>query len=709
MTQEKTQKMAQDSLHFHSGELAIQERLGLVELVAYNTKNAIRTAMPDQHRDFFAQLPFVILGLVDQQGYPWPIPLFGEPGFVCSPHDTLLQVNRRSMLIDAFNLEFESGSKVGLLGIELATRRRNRMNGTLQQVTTDRFTIAVDQSYGNCPKYIQTRALQWQPVASSAIEPEDIASSMVSSMEAQSKHLIERADTFFIASRSPEFSQDRRSGIDASHRGGKPGFVKVDGNRLTFPDFSGNLFFNTLGNIEADGRVGLFFPDFTTGDVCFVVGTARILWDESIIRSFEGAERMVEINAERVTFISNFMPMTASLIEPSPFLRNTGTWSEAPMPSQASKLQTSYRSFRLADKQKESDTITSFYFEPADGQPVEAHVPGQHLPIRLAINEVLGVSKEATLPSPQKLLMRSYTLSHGDFLGVYRISVKLEERGIVSKYLHDSLNIGDLVEVGKPSGRFTIQASDRPIVLLSNGVGITPMIAMLEGLIQSMPSVQPTRPVYFIHGTQNSQTQAFGDYLSRLAEQHDWLHVHRVFSKPLAEDKLDQSHDSEGRVDLPLIQHLLGNKVPGKNIMKKESHDYYLCGSNGFMQDVMAGLVSSGTPKEQIHFESFGTGTIEPVQNVEMKTAKKALITFSQSNQQATWLSSDGSLLEFAEQQGLAPAFSCRSGSCGSCVCQLESGQVVYTSPTSFELQAGEVLICCAKPAPESSSITLNL
>ena len=143
--------------------------------------------------------------------------------------------------------------------------------------------------------------------------------------------------------------------------------------------------------------------------------------------------------------------------------------------------------------------------------------------------------------------------------------------------------------------------------------------------------------------------------------------------------------------------------------MKKESHDYYLCGSNGFMQDVMAGLVSSGTPKEQIHFELFGTGPIEPVQNVEMKTAEKALITFSQSNQQASWHSSDGSLLEFAEQQGLAPAFSCRSGSCGSCVCQLESGQVVYTYPTSFELQAGEVLICCAKPAPESSSITLNL
>ena len=684
--------MPQDSLHFHSGELAIQERLGLVEDVARNTKSAIRTAMPDQHRDFFAQLPFVILGLVDQQGYPWVIPFFGEPGFVSSPDATLLQINRRSTLIDAFDLEFQLGSKVGFLGIELATRRRNRMNGILQQLNTDSFTIVVEQSYGNCPKYIQTRSLQWRPLASSTIEPVDIARSIVSSLEGESKHLIERADTFFIASRSPEFSQDRRSGIDASHRGGKPGFVKVDGNCLTFPDFSGNLFFNTLGNIEADGRVGLFFPDFTSGDVCFVVGRARILWDESIIRSFEGAERMVEIDVERVSFIPTFMPMTASLIEPSPFLHNTGSWLEKSMLSKTSKLQLGYRSFRLVDKQKESDSITSFYFEPDDGKPIAAHVPGQHLPIRL----------NAT--TSQQPLMRSYTLSHGDFLGAYRISVKREERGLVSKYLHDSLKVGDLVDVGKPAGRFTIQASNRSIVMLSNGVGITPMIAMLEGIISSSQLVPSPRSVYFIHGTQNSRTQAFGDYLSELAEQHDWLQLHRVFSKPLTEDRLDLSHDSQGRIDLALIRQLLGNKVFGM-----ANHDYYLCGSNSFMQDIMAGLVASGMPKEQIYFESFGNGAIESINNVAPKTANKTQITFSQSNQDTIWHSSDGTLLEFAEQQGLAPAFSCRSGSCGSCVCQLDSGQVVYTSPISIELQAGEVLICCAKPAPESPRIVLNL
>ncbi|MDX2369152.1 MAG: pyridoxamine 5'-phosphate oxidase family protein [Colwellia sp.] len=309
---------------FHSAEVAIQERLGIAELVAKYSEGFIRSAMPEQHRKFYSELPFVVLGVTDHKGYPWPIPLFGQAGFIQSPNEITLHFTGLPSLIKTLDIEFITGQKIGILGIQLSTRRRNRVNGVIQTINDGDFSIQVEQSFGNCPKYIQKRELTWASHSQSL--PQFSDEKLTTAIDVNAIALIEDADTFFIASRTKYFDKDKRSGIDASHRGGKSGFVKVENNRLKFPDFKGNGFFNTLGNIESDSRVGLFFPDFSTGNAVFVAGQASILWDKEAREGFNGAERIVEIKIEESVFLPAFMAMTAELEEFSPVLQGTSIW-----------------------------------------------------------------------------------------------------------------------------------------------------------------------------------------------------------------------------------------------------------------------------------------------------------------------------------------------------------------------------------------------
>lgn len=666
---------------FNNAEIAVQERVGVADMVAQYSKGFIRGAMPQQHRDFFSQLPFVILGLVDKQGYPWAMPIFGQQGFISSPSDTQLIINALPSLSQSLSLDFKPGQKIGLLGIQLSSRRRNRMNGVIASIGKDGFSINVEQSFGNCPQYIQTRELTWQTDDLVASDYRHIKAAQY--IDSLSKEFIEQADTFFISSRTKNFDKDSRSGIDASHRGGRPGFVKVEGNSLYFPDFSGNMFFNTLGNIQSDNRVGLFFPDYSTGNAIFITGHASILWEGPAIDQFKGAERVIRIDALKTVNIPRFMPMRGELIELSPVLDETGSWGELPR-----KEAVDYHVFSLTDKQKESDTITSFYFSSRSQQPISHYLPGQFLPVQLNI------------PGKDKPVQRSYTLSRAAANNSYRISVKREEQGLISTFLHDQVNIGDEIYVGEPMGQFIVQKSAHAIVFISAGVGITPMIAMLEGVINELKEGMTPRPVWFIHGTQNSQTQAFNKQLNELACEYDWLTVHTVFSQPLASDKVGRTHHSEGRISIDLLKALL----------PFDQYNFYLCGPEGFMRAMYTGLANIGVDKNNIFYEFFGEGSIEAVDELAVPVADTAMVTFAKTNVSTEWTSDDGSLLEFAEEKGLTPAYGCRLGNCGACACQLISGEVSYSKKISRDaLPEGEVLICCAKPAKDSAEVIINI
>jgi len=307
---------------FHPGEIALQERAGMrAKLEAWGGKG-IRTFMPDQHREFFAQLPFFILGAEDAGGRPWATILTGAPGFITSPHATMLRLAARPIAGDPLDGALKDGAPLGGLGIELHTRRRNRVNG---KVTLDPggegLALTVDQSFGNCAQYIQSRRATATSPSQVDVAPPRHAAMLDEAMQ----QLLAKADTFFIASKKEGDAADRRNGIDVSHRGGRPGFVDVlDGRTLQWPDYRGNFFFNTLGNILLDPRCGLLFIDFERGGTLQLTGHAEILWDWDRAKpALSDAQRVVRFHLHEAVQMTRGLPFQWEFLGQAPQFADT--------------------------------------------------------------------------------------------------------------------------------------------------------------------------------------------------------------------------------------------------------------------------------------------------------------------------------------------------------------------------------------------------
>jgi predicted pyridoxine 5'-phosphate oxidase superfamily flavin-nucleotide-binding protein len=257
---------------FHPGELLVQERAGIRMPGA-----PIRDFLPDQHRDFFAGLPALFVGVAQAGGAPIATALAGPPGFLHTPDQTHLAIAALPGEGDPASDALRPGALVGLLGLEFATRRRNRANGVVALRDQDGLVVDVLQSFGNCPKYINPRA----PQPGGAAGP----TQSLSGLDDPSRALIGGADTFFIATSSGP-AGGAKGGVDMSHRGGPAGFVQVDGDRITIPDFRGNRYFNTFGNLVLDNRAGLLFVDFPAGGLLHLQGRATLDWGDAGVRSW---------------------------------------------------------------------------------------------------------------------------------------------------------------------------------------------------------------------------------------------------------------------------------------------------------------------------------------------------------------------------------------------------------------------------------------
>jgi uncharacterized protein len=281
---------------FHAGERALQEVTGLRARMATVGARVIRDHMPDQHREFFAQLPFLIVGSLDADGQPWASLLHGPAGFAHSPDERHLRIDSLPPLGAPLREALRLQAPVGLLGIEMHTRRRNRMNGHVSALDAAGFEVEVDQSYGNCPQYIHRR----QAVVGEAAP---VTMEHMAQLDAAARSLITRADTLFIASA-------HAGAADVSHRGGDPGFVTFDAaGRLLLPDYQGNFFFNTLGNLLLDPRAGLLFVDFDSGDQLQVAAKAEILLDGPEIEAHAGAERLVRLEVTAALRVRGGLPL----------------------------------------------------------------------------------------------------------------------------------------------------------------------------------------------------------------------------------------------------------------------------------------------------------------------------------------------------------------------------------------------------------------
>ncbi|HGM6311847.1 MAG: pyridoxamine 5'-phosphate oxidase family protein [Pseudomonas putida] len=660
---------------WHAGEKTLQEKVGVAERMEAFGQKVIRDYMPDQHRSFYHQLPFMVAASVDVLGRPWATLLEGPEGFVSSPDPRVLTIDTTLPADDPATPGLVAGQAVGLLGIELHTRRRNRINGQIRQAAEGQLQVRVEQSFGNCPQYIQLR--DCTRVAEPAQARVD-----ATTLDATSVSMIQAADTFFVASYVEQ--GDGQRAVDVSHRGGRPGFVKVEGNRLIIPDYAGNLHFNTLGNLLVNPRAGLLFIDFRNGNVLQLCGRAEVLLDSPAIQAFEGAERLWTLEVEQAVWRPAAVSLRWAFKEYAPTSLMTGTWAEADARLQQRQLQRQWQAWRVLRVEQESRDIRSFYLEPPSDSSV-TFAPGQHIPVQVQIDG-------------EAAMIRTYSLSSAPSDGYLRISVKAQ--GPASRHLHERVKPGDVLDVRSPMGSFTLdEQSTRPLVLIGAGVGITPLLAMLREQLNKGQA----RRIHLFHGARSLADLPFGQELASLRQQAGGLlHVHRALSQPEGHAVAGQDYEFTGRLGIEQV----------KATLALDDYDFYLCGPGSFTQDLYEGLRTVHVPDARIHAEAFGPSTLrrhteagQPTLQQPPAASEPVPVYFAASAKEARWAPGSGTLLELAEARGLAPEFSCRGGSCGTCKTRLVSGQVHYPNPPAELPEAGSVLICCAVPAQVEEGI----
>ncbi|MEM7742861.1 MAG: pyridoxamine 5'-phosphate oxidase family protein [Pseudomonadota bacterium] len=533
---------------FHAGELRAQAHAGATD-VPDRVAGFIRPFMPDQHRDFFANLPFLVLAGADEAGRHWVTLLDGPDGFVRSPDARTLTVGAAPDAQDPLAAALTRGTDIGLLGIELASRRRNRLSGVFRPEGKG-YAIDIQQSFGNCPQYIHERA--WQRVAGGKVPDAARSTTLTDDQIAR----IRAADTLFIGTGHHGREAHASNGFDASHRGGEPGFVAVpDATRLRIPDYAGNNFFNTIGNILENPRIGLVVVDFETGGLLHITGHATIDWDARDSHDAD-ALRVIDVTIEAVVD----RPAALSL-----------RWS---------RDDTEVRELVVTGKVVESEGITSFHLAAADGTPLEPFEAGQHLPVELDI------------PGQRGRVRRSYSLSGAPSGGTYRLSIKREARGLASRFLHDTVRAGDRIRARRPSGDFVVPCSACPLVLVSAGVGLTPMLSMLHAAADG----DTDRPVWFVHGARNGAHHALKAEVEALVASRPNLSAHVRYSQPAEADEPGTDFHGTGRVSAQTLLDL--NAGPDAR--------YMLCGPARFLADIRTGLEAAGVPAQHIHAETFG-------------------------------------------------------------------------------------------------------
>ena len=294
---------------YHAGELGVQARAG-VQDEAQHSERVIKTTMKPVAQEFLRQQPMAFIASVDAEEWVWASVVAGPPGFMVAIDEGTIHIGAAPTVSDPLQGNLRVNSDVGLLIMEFATRRRMRVNGRAELQPDGSFYVHAQQVYANCPKYIQAR--RFEIIAPGEQNTSDVSRS--DKLTAKQLQWITQADTFFIASADPEGS------ADASHRGGNPGFVTAtDADTLIWPDYVGNMMFNTLGNIAANPKAGLLFLDFDAGSTLQLIGEANIIWDTEQIAKYKGAERLLSYRVQEVLETERRLPLRWEFESYSPF------------------------------------------------------------------------------------------------------------------------------------------------------------------------------------------------------------------------------------------------------------------------------------------------------------------------------------------------------------------------------------------------------
>jgi hypothetical protein len=352
-----------------------------------------------------------------------------------------------------------------------------------------------------------------------------------------------------------------------------------------------------------------------------------------------------------------------------------------------------FRAFKVVQRVTEDAArqICSFHLEPEDHLPLPTFKPGQFLTFRLDVPKADGSGIEQ--------IARCYSLSDAHLSHHYRVSIKRVPPplrsglppGRSSNFFHDHVPVGTTLQVRAPSGHFYLEPGSSPIVLIAGGIGITPMFSMLNWC----QAHQPEREVWFFYGVRNGQEAAFAAHLNAIAAANPNVHLRVCLSDPRSEDQLGKSFHHRGRVDVDLFRMELPLKP----------YHYYICGPTPMMETLVPALEDWGVPDSHIHFEAFGPASIKrrkpepgPAEMVATEPAGDITVTFAKSGKRAQWSHQSGTLLEFAEAQGIAIDSGCRAGGCGTCQTSIRSGEVAYRQSPDFDPEPGSCLMCVCMP-----------
>ncbi|WP_299769327.1 pyridoxamine 5'-phosphate oxidase family protein [uncultured Pseudoteredinibacter sp.] len=664
---------------FHSGELSIQERLGVKDQMAAFAQRVVRPFMPDQHREFYQQLPYLFCAHQDKDGQMWASILWQETGFIESPSETRLHIRGGQVYSDFFFNDLEPGQALGILGIDLSNRRRNRLSASVAYSDGKLLELEVRQSFGNCPQYIQTRdfsQLQNGP-GRTKIETEKLSPEMLS--------IINRSDTFFVASNSGTENGQASDGADISHRGGKPGFVYVENSQsLLIPDFPGNFHFNTLGNFLNSPSAGLLFLDFEYGHLLQLTGEAEIVWHHELLAHFDNAERFWRFKLSKARLLPKRLAGLRHIADYSPNSLLSGDWETAKQRLANSKRANKWFPMLIKTTEMESDIAKSLYL---DGQ-VDSFIPGQHINVSLQ------------KPDSKNKSVRSYSVSGSSADGDLRITVKRD--GELSTQIHQALKAGDTIWVQQARGNFTFDSqSKKPALLIAAGIGITPIVAMAERLIKDAIRHRYARPCHIVAIAKSREEASFFDLLNDMAHYSQGrLNISWHFTQATATSSA--KNILTGRPNRSfysnLISSWIGDITPGSEL----DLEAYLCGPNAFMQETYEYLMDLGFSDEHIHGETFGPSQLIRQNQINLlQLPENQIVEIELADHlrhELNWFPKDGSLLDSFLQHGLEIDFSCRSGRCGSCRCRLKGGEVQYQNAPEYPLADNEILPCIAYP-----------
>ena len=651
-------------LSFHQGELDVQAKANESAIALRNgqvvSSNILPGAIP-----FIAQQNMVVISSVDEAGLPWSSVLFGTPGFIQATDSSSLLLDANKMLInenDPLWKNISNNPQVGVLAIELSTRRRFRVNGRIQKVqgaslADSQFEITVQQAYPNCPKFIQRRNLKIEEQAYSEVLPQAITGNQLTP---EHINIITKSDSFFVSSAS--FIKEKiEHNVDASHRGGFPGFIKVlDNNRLLIPDYQGNSMFNTLGNIHVYPRAGIIIVDYENSRVLQLSGSAKILWDqEDDTNHSSGTKRFWELSVEKWQETAIPKGVKWNFQDYSPHNPRETKVKESEDNSEIkSAIGTNGKmALEISDVMKKSARINQYQLRAQDGENLPSFEAGAHLPVEVA------------LENGEKVLRHYSILSSPKEKGFYDIAIQNEEHGRGgSKALHQQLALNSLINVLPPKSEFSLTQNNKHVVLVAGGIGITPILSMLRELVDNNAS-------YEIHYTaKNEADLAFKNEVKKLAGSNGYFYT--------------SQSEQTNRLDLPRLIKAID-----------ASSHVYTCGPLRMISQVRELAGERGLPDSQIHFESFGATSQPNDKAIEIKLKKSNTVITVDPSQ---------TILDALIDKNISVPFDCKRGECGMCATTILEGEAEHRDVYLNKAEQSQQMCVCVSRA-KGANLTLDL